>query len=193
MKIVRHPAAAPQSMSRQRSPTIQLRARSISISRAARRQHPGCGLAKFRRLALARIVAHLHAIDRQLRAHCGVHGLDLFAPLCAAAHIRLIRRHDQQPARRFQSRARFLDAWQQGKLRQRSGRVRLPLPHHGSIDHPIAIEEDSAFLVCGHFLNSNVKMLNSLHAFPFRLRDLEPRVARRRGARRRPGTLPSGA
>ena len=126
MKMVLQPAAWPQSTSRQRSPTIQLCARSMPSSRAARSNMPGFGLRQSQSdSAFAGMKTNFHAVNRQLRQHVRVNFFDHFLFQSAAANIRLVGGHDQQKSGGLQFCARGGNVGKNFKLGQTRRRIRL--------------------------------------------------------------------
>ena len=145
MKIVRQPAAWPQSMSRQRSPTIQLCARSMPSSLRRAQQHARLRLAAvaFRR-ALAGMITDLHAVNRQPPAHFGVNGFHDFLLERAATHVRLVGRHNEQKTGCLEFRARGGNLGKNFKFSQVSRRIGLGFALQSPVDDAVAVKKNGA-------------------------------------------------
>jgi hypothetical protein len=90
----------------------------------------------------------------QGRQEFRVYLLDLRARLRSAAHIRLIRHHDEKKSGGFQPCASLRDIVIQFEIGNGLRRIRTTTAHDWAIEHSVAIEENRAplYLVLSHFV-----------------------------------------
>jgi hypothetical protein len=127
-------------------------------------------LAAIARLAvtLACVIANLDAIKRWKRQlHFCMHRLDRFATLRAAAHVGLVADHDQEKFRCLKSPTAVRNVVVEFEILDAGRRIRLAVADDGSIDYPIAIQEDGAsrYRVLSHFVFATFRAKCDTHKF----------------------------
>ena len=157
MKIVRQPAAWPQSTSRQRSPTIQLCARSMSSSRAARSNMPGLGLRQSQ--SRQRPGRDDNKPPRGQSATAGTFRAWMVSTTSCFKVPRptsgwLVATTSRKPAA-FNRRARRRNLGKNFKFAQARRRIRLAIALQRAVDDAIAVEKNGADPFRLHFVDSH--------------------------------------
>jgi hypothetical protein len=126
------------AISHQKAPT-QVDGEAIG----GRAEHPGAWFSTAAAGVLA-VRAHLDGVDCDATSQRFVHLVHDVALDVAIADIRLIGDHDDEKARRAQAANRHRSSGQQPEILGSAGRIGLPVPHVGAIQHTVTIEEHGA-------------------------------------------------
>ena len=111
-------------------------------------------------VTLARMITNLDSIKQwKRRLHFYMHCFNRFATLRAAAHVGLVRDHDQEKIRCLKSRAAVRNVVVEFEILDAGWRMGSPVADDGPVEHAIAIQENCAsrYFVLSHFVSATFR------------------------------------